>query len=330
MPPSHLVTRRSTLASLGAFALGAASSPRAAAAAFPDRPIRWIVESPPGSNSDTVARIIGPGLTQSWGQPVVVDNRPGANGSIAYTTAARAAADGHTLVSIVNTLPLNLITRRDLSYRAEDFAPLAIFFTAPNAVLVPASSTAANLTEWLAQARTLPQGVSYGVPGTNSSPHITGEILRRRGRYQAVHIPVQGAAQVLQELLGGRIDMAIVNVPAATALTQSGRLRMLAVTGSVRHPNFAEVPTMVEAGIGPLVVQAWFGVATQRAVPRDKQLLLHNEISRLLQGPELAGRFRNMGVQAQSLSLDEAQLFYDAEIGTWRQLVDESHLEFAG
>lgn len=301
---------------------------RASAATFPERPVRWIVESPPGSNSDILARSLGAGLAQGWGQPVVVDNRPGANGSIAYSMAARAAADGHTLISIVNTLPLNIVTRGDLTYRGEDFAPLAVFFTAPNAVLVPASSGARTLAEWIAQARGLRQGVSYGVPGTNSSPHVTGEILMRRGQYQGVHIPYPGSAQVLQELLAGRIDMGIVNVPAATALVQNGSLRMLAMTGSDRHPGFEDVPTMAQAGVGPLVVQAWFGVAMQRTVPEATQLALHAEITRLLRTPEMTGRLRGMGAQVQARSLAEVQAFYTGEIGVWRQLVAESQLEF--
>jgi tripartite-type tricarboxylate transporter receptor subunit TctC len=295
-----------------------------AAAAYPDHPIKWIVDGAGGSPSDVLARTVGAKLAESLGQPVVVENRPGASGTIAYTQAARSPGDGYTLVSLVSTLPLNLVTRKNLPYAAADFIPLALFFSTPNVVLANADSPLAA-PKWLVEAgRARKDGLTFATAGINTSAHITGEILGKRTGVGMVHVPMTGSGPAINELLGKRVDLVIVNVFAAAPHLASGKVKALAVSSKARSGILPDVPTFEEAGWGPLDVLAWFGVGAPASMTQDIQRRLHAEILRILDLPETRAQIASLGGERHALDADALRAFYAREFGNWQAIVKES------
>jgi tripartite-type tricarboxylate transporter receptor subunit TctC len=273
-----------------------AVAPLAQSQAWPAKAVRMVVNFPPGGAVDQLARALGPQLQATFGQPIVIENRAGANGSIGAGEVARAAPDGYTLLmSAGSSIAVNGLIYRNLGYdpmkALEPIAPVAVV-----AVYLQARPTlpATTLAEFIAYARAHPGKLNYGSPGTGSSPHLAAEMFNRAARIQTIHVPYKGAAPAITDLLAGQIDFLFdpgVGLPHAKA----GRLRLLAVASPRRHPDYPDVPTVAEVLGTEFDADTVFGVYAPAGTPKDIVARLNQAISREMQSGPVAERARAIG-----------------------------------
>jgi len=283
------MTKRDALRSLAALAAAAAFGP-ASAQAWPSRPIRMVVGFPPGSATDFIARLIAPRMSEGLGQPIVVENRPGASGVLAATAISKAPADGYT---ILVTVPGSMTTARamlrdKLQYSPEnDFVPIGLIGVSPLLVVVKAGGEVKTLTDLIARARAVPGGLNMGSYGVGSPSHFAVEMLRVQSRLPVTHVPHNGSAALQTALLGDVVPVAVDSVTAAMPLIRSGRMLPLAITSAQRLPALPDVPTTVEAGLGPVELGGWGGLHAPRGTPPEAIQRLNAELNRVIALPEI-------------------------------------------
>jgi tripartite-type tricarboxylate transporter receptor subunit TctC len=295
--------------------------------AWPSRPIRLIVSFPPGGPSDTATRLLADKLRAALGQPVVVENKPGAGGNIGLAEAARAEPDGYTLALIAtSTFSVNPSLYTRLSFDVDrDFTPVAVFARTANILFVTPGLPARNLQEFIALARSQPGKLNGGFPGSGNSSHISLAMLRKMAGLDIAGISYPGDAQCLNALMSGEIHMLFSVSTQAAQLVDSGRVRALAVAGPVRAPVLPGVPTFEEAGVkGFFDTTAFFGIATNAAVPREIVERLNREINRAADAPEFRARLNQFNMTPGGGSPDEVIAFTRAERVRWGQAVRES------
>lgn len=259
--------------------LAVASSLTAGAQAtdYPNKPIRMVVGFPPGGGTDVVARILAPRLSELLGQPVVIENRAGATGTVAAGQVAKSPADGYTIMMghvSVNAIAPSLFS--NLSYRAEDFAPIAITAAVPHLIVVHPSLKVSSLKELIATLKAEP-GKTFPSAGNGSMPHLAGEIFKSLAGVQLVHVPYKGSGQSMQDLLGGRHLVAFDTMPASAPHARSGKLRPIAVSSPRRVAAFPDVPTAREAGLPRYEVMTWYGLFAPAGTPPAIVHRLHAE-----------------------------------------------------
>jgi tripartite-type tricarboxylate transporter receptor subunit TctC len=289
---------------LGAgLALGTALLPARAQAAWPSRPIRMIVNFPPGGSSDVAARPIAAALTEALRQQVVVENRAGAAGNIGASEAARAAADGYTLLfSPGSTMISNPFLFRQMPFDAErDVTPVASVARLSVFLMTHPSVPARSVAELVAHLRANPGRLSYGSPGVGSSPHLAGEMFLRQAGLQATHVPYRGAAPALTDLLGGQIHFMFDSGPGLPHAAE-GRLRLLAVASPVRSAQLPNTPTLAESGFPGFDADSVFGIYVPSATPPALVARLHEEITRTLTVPAVQTAIRGLGAEPLPLS----------------------------
>jgi tripartite-type tricarboxylate transporter receptor subunit TctC len=275
----------------------------AQAQGFPSKPVRLVVNFPPGGAADQIARPLAAALQDKLGQPFVVENKPGANGHIGVSEVAKAAADGHTLLmssggAITVNGQLNPAIAPDPMKALEPVAPAAVVSVY---LLVKPAIPANTLAEFVAHARANPGKLNYGSPGTGSSPHLAGEMFNHAAQVKTTHVPYKGAAPVITDLLGGQIDFTFdpgIGLPHVKA----GKLRLLAVGSPKRHPAFADVPTVGEVLGGEFDADTVFGLYVPAGTPKDAIALLNREISAALQSEALRARLAALAAQGLLLS----------------------------
>jgi tripartite-type tricarboxylate transporter receptor subunit TctC len=260
----------------------------ALAADYPAKPITIIVPYPPGGSSDIQVRLVAKGLAERLGQPVLVDNRPGAGGRIGVSLAARAVPDGYTLLyASLSPFAIEPVVRSNVGYDPQgDFVPISMLVEMPFLLVVSSSLPAKTLPELIALGRQQPDSLSYASWGAGSAGHLLGEMLKRSAQIEAVHVPYKGEAPALLEILGGRVSMMFVTTVAAMPHIQSGKLRPLAVTGAARLAMLPAVPTMAESGFGGIDLQLWSSIVAPAKSPPDIVVRLEKEIGAVLRSPE--------------------------------------------
>ena len=290
-----------TLALTAAMIFAAPST--ALAQAFPGKPVRLVVNFPPGGAADQLGRALGAKLSESTGQPFVVENRPGANGAIGAGEVAKAAPDGYTLLmSSGGAITVNGLLMKDLG-----FDPMsALVPVAPAAIVsvylvVKPAVPAATLQEFVAHLRANPGKLNYGSPGNGSSPHLAGEMFKRAANVQATHVPYKGAAPALTDLLGGQLDF-MFDPGVGLQHVKSGKLKLLAVGSPRRHPAYAEVPTVAETLGAEFDADTVFGLYAPQGTPREIISRVNAETGRAMQSPELKERTTAIAAQALILS----------------------------
>src|SRR5262245_38414579 len=294
------------LAALAA-ALGlAAAAATAEAQQWPSKPIRVVVNFPPGGAADQIARGVAPPLGDALGQPVVVENRPGANGNIGAEAVAKSPPDGYTLLmSSGGAFSVNPHLYTKLPFDpVNDLVPVAAAARILVFLVVRPDLPAKSVDEFVALARANPGKLTYGSPGSGSSPHIAGEMLKRAAKIDIVHVPYKGAAPALTDLLGGQLDFMFdpgIGLPQVRA----GKLRLLAVGSPKRSPLFPDTPTLAEAGMVGFDADSWFGFYAPAGVPADILTRLNREINRALQTPAVRERITALGAEAVALSAAE-------------------------
>lgn len=296
------------------------------AQSYPARPVRYLVPFPAGGSPDMVARILSERLNRLWGQPVVVENRSGAGGTVAAAVAAKATPDGYTLFQCniaSNAIAYSLYAK--LPYHPlRDFAPISRIGTTPSALVVHPSMPAGSIAEFISYAKSNPGKVSYGSSGAGSSPHLAMELLQSMAKIKLVHIAYKGAAPAIADLLGGQIPVGIANVPALLPLVQPARLRALAVTGAQRFAQWPSVPTMAESGMPGYDVTSWYGVCAPAGTPRPVIDKVNAGLSAVLLAPDVQQRMNEMVIDAAPTSPEAFAAFIRAETDRWAKVVKDA------
>ncbi|MDB5810758.1 MAG: hypothetical protein JWN94_2880 [Betaproteobacteria bacterium] len=299
--------------------------PASAQQAYPAKPIRLILPFPPGGSTDIVARLVGQKLTESWGQPVLIENRPGAGGNVAAETAARAAADGYTLfqVNVANAIGATLYPK--LGYDlVTSFTPVIQLATTPYVLLAHPAVPAKNAVELTALAKKRPGQLNYASAGGGSATHLSGELLKSLAGVDIVHVPYKGTGPAVTALLSGEVDLYFATVPAALPLVEAKKLRALGVTSARRTALMPEVPAIAEAGLKGYETSTWHGVLAPAATPHDVVVKLNAEIARILAQPAVKERFVGQGLDPVGGTPEQFGAYLKAEISKWAIVVKAS------
>ena len=306
-----------------------AAGPMSAAAqpAYPSRPIRFIVPYPPGSGTDIVARLLGQKMAESWGQPVVVDNRPSAGAIVGIDAIAKAAPDGYTFgIADTGPLALNPALYPKLPYDpVRDLAPVALIANLPFILVVNPSLPVNNVGELLALAKSRAGQINYASIGNGSAVHLATELLKSMAGIDMLHIPYKGSAGALQGVLSGDASLMFVNLLSSRELVKAGKLRALATASGKRLAAEPSLPTVAEAGVPGYEFQAWFGIVAPAGTPRPIVDKLNEEFRRLLSLPEVRERLTTQGGFELTSGTPEAfSALIRKEIDTWGMLVRQT------
>jgi len=289
------------------------------AQSYPAKPVRLIVAFPAGGGSDVVGRILAQKLGERLGQQVVVENRPGAGGSIGTEVAVRAAPDGYTLVlGSTSEIAINPAVYTKLAYDTlRDLVAIAPVAATPMALLVHPTLPVKDVQALIALARARPGQINYGSAGNGSTTHLAAEIFRAATRIEIVHVPYKGAPPALSDLVGGQMQMMISTLPAAMSLVQAGRLRTLAVTTARRADALPAVPTLQESGLAGFDVEYWYGAFAPAAIPRELVARLHGEVEAAVRAPDVAASLAKQGATPVTLTTEQFGAFVRTEFGKW-------------
>jgi len=294
-------------------------------AAYPDRPVTIVVGFPPGGATDILARVIAEHLGQSFGQPVVVKNEPGAGSNIATEFVVRAKPDGHTLLIETIANATNMSIYKNLRYDTEkDLVPIIQLMASSSVLVVNSNVPASNLTELVALAKANPGKYSFASSGVGGSPHLAGEMLQLRTGIDLLHVPYKGATPALQDVLAGTVDMGFKTSLGVMPHMASGRLRPIAVAAPKRLPELPNIPTMEEAGLPNFHVLSWNGLAAPAGTPRPIIEKLNKEVNRILLLPEVRKQLEGLGAQPGGGTPEEFAAFVSAEIRKWNEVVREA------
>lgn len=312
-------TKRTLMrATAGALLLLAA--PLSMAQAWPARPIRLVVPFPPGGLIDNMARLVGSRLSQELGQPVVIDNKPGAGGNVGATEAARAPADGYTLLMASPALTISPAIYKNLPYQPSQLAPVALLGRVPNVLLVNPASGIGKVQDLVGRAKAKPGQLNYASNGNGTSLHLSAELFKRRSETFITHVPYRGAAAAITALLSGEVDMMFDNLPSAIGQIQAGKLRALAVTTAQRSTALPDVPTLAEAGMEGFNVSAWFGVAAPAGLPAPVATRLADALQKVVQQPEVAAAMQRQGADPAFMDAASAAAALNADAAQWKQV----------
>lgn len=294
----------------------------AGAQPYPSKPVRFIVSFPPGGSADLVARAIAPRMAERLGQPVLVENRPGAGGNIGVDAVAKAAPDAHTIgLAAAGALAVNASLYPSMPFNPEkDLAPITALAMIPFFIIAHPSQPA-TLAEVVAAAKAKPGALAYGHGGNGSAMHLSGELLKMMAGVNLVAVPYKGSGPVAADVLGGQVPLGVVDVPSAIANVRAGKLRALAVTTARRIQAAPEVPTVAEAGIAGYEAIGWFGAVAPAGTPEAIVQRLAAEMRAALDAPEIRSRMIAAGAEPFTSSPQEFAAFIRAEARKWAEVI---------
>jgi tripartite-type tricarboxylate transporter receptor subunit TctC len=324
-----MLTRRrfAGLVAASAFS-GGAFSRLAAADSWPARHVRIIVPFVPGGATDVIARVIGNRLSQAWGQQVVVENRGGAGANIGAQAAAQSDPDGYTLYITSVPHATNRFLYSSLGYDpVDDFAPVTLICTQSNIMVVPNSSPARSVFEFIAHAKSNPGKISYGSGGIGTSVHLCGELFKRRAGIEMTHVPYRGAAPALQDVIAGRLDVIFDNITASLPQVQNGTVRGLAVTAARRVAAAPELPTIAEAGVPGFDVSTWFALFVPAKTPHAILDRINADAVAALGHPMVKERLEQFGATLVGSTPQELAAFLKAEMDRWGPVIREAKIK---
>jgi tripartite-type tricarboxylate transporter receptor subunit TctC len=290
--------------------------------AYPTKPVRVLVPFPAGGAVDIVARTLGDELGKRWGQSVVIENRPGAGGTIATQAAATSAPDGYTLILVATGHALNPHFYAKLPYDSfNDFTPITLVGSSPNMLLVRGDSPFRTVRDVLAGARQRRGYLSYGHAGNGTSPHLAGELLKYLARVDIAGIPYKGGAPSLNDLIGGHIPLSFNNIPESIAHVKAGTVRALGVTSAARSPALPDVPTIAEAGVPDYDTGVWWGFLGPAGLPADVKAKLANDCAEVVKLPAVVERLKSLGATPIGSTPEEFADFMRAEHDKWGPII---------
>ncbi|MEJ8823663.1 tripartite tricarboxylate transporter substrate binding protein [Variovorax humicola] len=300
-----------------------------ASAAFPDKPIKIVVPFAPGGGTDLVARTMGITMGKELGQPVIIDNRPGAGTIIGTDAVAKSAPDGYTLVMATVAHVVNPSLQAKLPYNYEKgFAPVILVGVSPNVLVVRADSPYKSVADVIAAAKAKPGKVSFASQGAGTSAHLAGELFKNLTKTDMTHIPYRGAGPAITDLLGGQVDVMFATAAAVSNFVESGKLRALAVTTATRSPSpsLAKVPTIAESGIPGYVADSWYGLYVPAGTPADVIAKLNATAKRAIQTDAFKKRVESEGLVINGGSPEDFDKYAKGEEARWRKVVKENHI----
>ena len=316
----RIVTRRSAL-SAGTAVAAALAVPALHAQAWPSRPIRLIVPFPPGGLIDRMARLMAPRLSRELGgATLVIDNKPGVGGNLGAAEAARAAADGHTLLMASPPLSISPAIYRKLPYPPEKIAPIGVVGKVPNVLLVNPKSGINSVADLLARAKAAPGRMNYASNGNGTSLHLSAELLKVSANVFITHIPYRGAAAAVTALMAGEVDTMFENLPSVLGQIRGGNVRALAVTTRTRSKALPEVPTLIESGLAGFDVGSWFGLAAPAGLPTAIASRLEGALRAVTLDTEIAATMEGSGAAVGFLDARAAAAFMAADTANWKKV----------
>jgi tripartite-type tricarboxylate transporter receptor subunit TctC len=293
-----------------------------AAAQYPNRAVKVIVSAPAGGGLDIAARVIADRLAKMWGQPFVVENRPGAGGNLGAEAVAQADPDGYTLLAAQPApLTTNVVLYKRLNFDPAAFEPLAIMTSIPNTLVVRSDFPTNSVAELIAYAKANPGKVNFGSQGVGTTPHLTGELFARVTDTKLVHVPYRGTAQAINDIVAGHVDMLFFQLDSVREQYRANKVKMLAVTTPTRMSSVPEVPTMAEAGLKDFRSDTWNALAAPPKTPAAIVAKLNRAISAVLAEPETAQHLRGMNMTPVGGTPEAARAFIKQETTRWSEVI---------
>ncbi|MDS1138890.1 tripartite tricarboxylate transporter substrate binding protein [Pusillimonas sp. SM2304] len=299
------------------------------AQSFPDKPVSLIVPFPPGAATDTIARTLADKLTEKWGQPVVVENRAGATGSIGSNYVARSKPDGYTMLvgtTSSHTMGPNLFKNKTWD-PIKDFTPITLLAWAPNVLEVNPSVPAKSVPELIALLKKDPGKYTYASSGTGSSIHLAGELFQSLAGVEMTHIPYKGASPAVMDLLGGQVDIMFDTVALSLPHIKAGKLRALAVTTTQRSSSLPDIPTMQQAGLKDYEMAAWIGLLAPAGTPEDVIAKIETDVQAILQTPDVKKRLFDLGTDVSGMSSAEFSELVAKELPRYGEIMRKAGIE---
>ena len=317
---------------IGSFLLGLAIALPAAALAqdaYPSKPVRIIVPYPAGGPADLLPRVVGDKLSQKWGQPVIVENKPGASGNIGMAEGARAAPDGYTLVlAPTGNLTVNPSLFPNLPFDvARDFTPVTLLGESPNVLVVHTTVPVKSFAELLAYAKANPDKLNFASPGEGSGAHLAGELLKMQAGIKATHVPYKGMAPAVNDLLGGNVQMMFAGISTAVQHVKTGKLVALAMAGPRRHPQLPDVPTVAESGLPGFDVTSWYGIVVRAGTPPAVVQKIQRDMAEALQLEDVKAKLAAAGLEPVGNTPEQFAAVIRAETQKWGDIVRKAGIK---
>ena len=292
---------------------------------WPSRFVRLIVPYPPGGGADTIARLIAARLSEMWGQQVLIENRGGAGGNLAAEATARSAPDGYTMFLAGDFQATNIHLTPKLNYDPiADFMPVTLVVHYPIVMVVPNSSPARSIREFIAHAKANPGKVSFASPGHGTAPHLAAELFKRTAGLDLVHVPYRGAAPAIQDLIPGRIDSFFNNVAPIVPLMQQGQVRALALTSAKRAPAVPDLPTVAESGLPGFDVAGWYAFFVPAKTPSEIVRKMHADTAAVLAEAPIKRRLEELGLLVVGSTPEELGKFHKSEMDKWGPVIKDA------
>jgi tripartite-type tricarboxylate transporter receptor subunit TctC len=310
-------------------ALSLIAQATARAADFPSHVVTIISPYQAGGTSDIIARLVAQKLTERWGQSVIVENKPGANGGLGVSDVARAEPDGHTLLAVASSaLTINPLFYRGLPYDVDrDLAPITGTGRVANVLVVNPSVSAMTVQQLIDLARAKPGQLSYASQGVGSNGHVTGELFKQRAAIDIVHVPYKGSAPAVQDLVGGQVQLMFDNMPTVLPMIRAGKLRALAVTTIERGSELPDTPTLNESGLTGFDTSAWFALLTAKAVPEQIRSQIERDTIDALNKPDVRQRLKDAGIDVTATGSQALAQQIAEETKMWRDVVSKAGIK---
>jgi tripartite-type tricarboxylate transporter receptor subunit TctC len=293
--------------------------------AYPNKPIRMIVPYPPGGPTDVLGRIVAQKLSESLGQQVLIENRPGASGMIGAEMVAKAAPDGYTLLTNASIHIINPSLYPKMNFDAlRDFVPVSLIAQVPLILVVNPGLPAKSVQELIALGKAQPDRLNFGSSGNAAAPHLAGESFKIATGVQMQHVPYKGSAPALTDLIGGQVQLIFDSMPSAMPHVKSGKIRALAVTTARRSPTVPDLPTIAESGVPGFDISTWYGVWAPAGTPRDIVNRISSEVAKALQQPAVRERLVALGAEPAGDTPEEFAAYCQSELAKWSKIVRES------
>lgn len=320
--------RRLAVAGLALFAALAPLTAPAQSVNWPTKPVKFVVPFPPGGTVDPIARLLAVRLTESMGQQFIVENKPGASGSIGTAFVAKSAPDGYTFVFVFDTHAVNPTLIPGMQFdTVKDLAPVMLIGTAPMAIATHPAKPYKTFADVIAAAKAKPDTISYGTIGNGSLGHLTMTLVQQAGGFKIIHVPYKGGGPMTQDALGGQVDLAVGSVAVLAPHVKGGKLRALAVTGDKRSISMPDVPSLSEQGFPGFSALAWWGVFAPAGTPKPILDKFHAELVKVLEKPDLRKTLTDqLGIELAVSTPEALQKFLVGEIARWGKVVRENNI----
>jgi tripartite-type tricarboxylate transporter receptor subunit TctC len=314
------------LAALACAVLGLSASQIASAQSWPTKPIKFIVPFTPGGNTDIVARMVGEGLSKTFGQPVLIENKPGAAGLLGATAVAKSPADGYTfLMGTVGTHAINAGMYSKMPYdTVKDFTPVTLVASVPNILVVPPSLPVNSVKDLIVYLKANPDKANFASSGSGTSIHLSGELFKIRTGVAMTHIAYKGSPPALTDLMGGQVQLMFDNLPTSLPYVKAGKLKALAVTTAKRIPALPNVPTVAESGLPGFETGSWFGLFAPAGTPKEIIARVDSEVRKMVQSPEMREKLIQQGAEPVGMGSEEFAAHVKSELAKWGEVVKAS------